>query len=186
MKNTLTDWVIATVPRTGSRFLQDRIYQHTGLTIERIYETRPVGKQYISIARDPKDIMKSTLSMIRHQDKQLGIAKRDIGEKFAVMKYTDDYLFYSENSDIVLDFNLLTEFPFETTCAIAKILGVEIITDKYENSLKDSLEPRYMITAKNVDEYKEAEKEVDLLNLSDFEEAYKTLLLRSMSLSSDL
>lgn len=181
-KYKLKDWAIVTVPRTGSHFLQERIYQHTGLTIERIYEQRPNDKKIITIARDPIEIVKSSMAMIRHQDQKLGLGKRDIGEQNAIFQYTSDYLYFAEKSDIVVDFNKLILDPFETTCAIAKILNIKIINKKYENNLKDSINPRYLVTSKNVPEYQEISSEVGLLDLSKFQEAYIKLLSKSIAL----
>jgi hypothetical protein len=194
--NIIKDWAIVTVPRTGSHYLQERIFVHTGHIVLKYHEPKPQTWGYaieglldnnarfwigleidqlkmITIARDPKDLIISDIAMAikqKHRNfEDISLLKiKDIQDR--VNEYCDHYIKLLNYSTIIIDYDQLVSYPFEITCHIANLLNIKIITEKYKTNLKDR--DGYMVSSKNVSDYDVIKVAVDQVDLSKIYEAY--------------
>lgn len=213
----LKDWVIVTVPRVGSHYLQERIFVHTNKTLILKYH-EPIlqkwgyanpglleqGQRYwsgldmdnlkvITVARNPKDLIISDIAMalnrhIKIKDEELrenylqsykqGIDSERIQDR--VDKYTEDYIKLESLSSIIINYNDLVSSPYEITCAIANRIGVEIITNEYKPVQLDK--NKFLVSSKNIPEYEVAQEAIEKVDLSKFDEAYKKIKSKCISL----
>lgn len=204
----IKDWAIVTVPRVGSHYLQERIFQHTGKLIVKYHEPKPQTWGYaingllksnnrfwsgldvdklkiITIVRDPKDLLTSHVSLsIKQKDKRFTMDDNSTLNldhlKDLVEKYRDHYIELEETSTIVIHYNQLTSSPFEVTSAVAKSLGIDIVTDKYQTNLLDS--EGYAVSSKQLSQYDDVKNVINDMDLSDFYQAYNKILSRVITL----
>lgn len=227
----LKDWVIITIPRVGSHYLQQRIFCHTKKTLVLKYH-EPIMQKWghanpgllgqgqsfwsgldvdnlkvITIARNPKDLLTSDIAMaikeivdrfyknniekkspydfVREELRQQYLEsypERFESEKIQdrVNKYTEDYIKLESISNIVIDYNDLVSYPYEVTCAIANRIGIEIITNEYKPVNLDT--NKFLVSSKDIPEYEVAQKIVEKVDLSKFDEAYEKIKSKCISL----
>lgn len=205
--NIVKDWAIVTVPRTGSHYLQERIFAHTGHIVLKYHEPKPQTWGYaiegllnnnarfwsgleidqlkmITIARDPKDLLTSDIVMsIKQKHKNFEdislIKVEDIKNK--AEEYCNHYIKLLDQSRIIIDYDQLISLPFEVTCYIAQNLGIKILNDKYKTNLKDHANG-YVVSSKNTPEYDIIKEIIKKVDLSDFYKIYNKMLLKSIIL----
>jgi hypothetical protein len=205
--NIVKDWAIVTVPRTGSHYLQERLFVHTGHVVLKYHEPKPqtwgyaiggllnnnarfwsgleIGQlKMITIARDPKDLLISDITMAikqKHRNfEDISLLQiKDIQDR--ANQYCDHYTKLSSQSKIIVDYDQLVSYPFETTCHIANLLNIKIITEKYKTKLKD-YKNGYMVSSKNASGYDVIKEAVDQVDLFKFYEAYDKIKSKCISL----
>lgn len=204
----IKDWAIVTLPRVGSHYLQERIFAHTGKLIVKYHEPKPQTWGYaikgllkrnnrfwsglevdklklITIVRDPKDLLISHIALsIKQKDTRFvmedNFSLNLDNIKGLIDKSCKQYLELEEISSIVIDYNQLVLFPFEITSAVANILEIDIITDKYETRLADS--EGYSVSSKELPQYDDVKNVINDMDLSDFYQAYNKILSRAITL----
>lgn len=204
----IKDWAITTVPRVGSHYLQERIFQHTGKLIVKYHESKPQTWGYaikgllkrnnrfwsglevdklklITIVRDPKDLLTSHIALSIKQKDTRFVMDDDFSLnldniKGLIDKSCEQYIELEKISTIVIGYDQLVSFPFEVTLAVANILGIDIITDKYETRLEDS--EGYSVSSKELPQYNNIKNVINDMDLSDFYQAYNKILSRVITL----
>ncbi len=204
----IKDWAITTVSRVGSHYLQERIFQHTGKLIVKYHEPKPQTWGYaikgllnrnnrfwsglevdklkmITIVRDPKDLLTSHIALSIKQKDTRFVMDDDFSLnldniKGLIDKSCEQYIELEKISTIVIGYDQLVSFPFEVTLAVANILGIDIITDKYETRLEDSA--GYSVSSKELPQYNDIKNLINDMDLSDFYQAYNKILSRVITL----
>jgi len=180
------DYSIVTIPRVGSNYFQDRIFQHTGVFVQRFHNLQ--DNKMITIARDPIELMTSELTMRAFYDKavmdriQTSEWKENVLENFNTHLSGIDDMTLVDRFDIVIDYRNLIDFPFETTKAVCDIIGLEIINTEYVNNLKDYTEHNHILSSKRVDEYQEIKTHIQAMDLSKMYKIYDALLARCITI----
>jgi ABC-type sulfate transport system substrate-binding protein len=88
--------------------------------------------------------------------------------------------------DIVIDYNSLVEFPFETTRTVCDMIGLEIINTEYVDNLRDYTEHKHILSSKRVDEYQEIKTHIQSMDLSRMYKIYDALLARCIGVTGTL
>ena len=169
-------YVILTFPRCGSHYLQQLIYQKTGLFIEKTHHISEInGRSVISIVRNPQDTFRSMATMKRYysEDKNIGIG-------LPLKGYVEFYDYIMDNSDILISYDDLVSMPDKVLNAVAKHIGLEVNDMKYQNVLFDQPQYKHLVSSKISDEY----ETIDLskFDTSKCEIAYKNALLQCIAI----
>ena len=177
------DYSIVTLPRVGSNYLQDRIFQHTGIFVQKYHKVQ--DNNMITIVRDPIELLTSELAMGVFYDPE-GKKINDKQKKLWEVELQRDYMKYLSDSDdmdiiddfhTVIDYRTLAAFPYETTQAICSIMGIEIIQRDYTNTrLRDYSEHKHIISSKKVSQYDEINAHLKTMDLSRMYEFYHKML----------
>ena len=184
------DYSIVTLPRVGSNYFQDRIFQHTGVLVQRFHHVQ--DNKMITIARDPIDLLTSELSMRAHYDKTIIDKIQTTQWKETVLDNFNTYLSGSDNMalvdrfEIVIDYKSLIEFPFETTRTVCDVIGLEIIKQEYVDNLRDYTEHNHLLSSKKVEQYKQMKEYVLEMDLSQMYRFYDALLEKSIGITGIL
>jgi hypothetical protein len=183
------EYSIVTLPRVGSHYIQDRILQHTGLLVKRHLSLQ--DNKMITIVRDPVEVLTSDLTRKCFYDTSnstLSMITNDILRTESLNCYAK-YFTGIDDMDVIdrfytiIDYRNLTEFPFETTKALAKKMNVEVINEKYENGhIKDNPNDRHIVSSKNVKEYDMIKKYVESTDLSKVYDVYNAMLDRCLKI----
>jgi len=172
------DYSIVTVPRVGSHYLQERLWQHTGAFIEKHHGM--VEGKIITLARDPKDLMISDLAMNLFYKKD---AEVDLfTTNFRIDAYADLYESLLD-SEIIVDYDDLILYPFETTKAVANALDIGIIDEEYESTLTDQPEISHLVSSKNTDEYAFIQDFISQCDLSRLYEIHNRMLSKAIDIN---
>ena len=184
------DYSIVTIPRVGSNYFQDRMLQHTGVFIRRYHNLQ--DNKMITIVRDPIELMTSELTMRAFYDKTIMDKIHTPEWKESVLKNFNTYLSGIDDMtivdrfDIVIDYNSLIEFPFETTRTVCDMIGLEIINTEYVDNLRDYTEHKHILSSKRVDEYQEIKTHIQSMDLSRMYKIYDALLARCIGVTGTL
>lgn len=180
------EYSIVTAPRVGSYYLQDRILQHTGIYIKKYHNHK--NNKMITIVRDPVDMLTSKLAMTAFYDKN----NETINHIRSSKENTKDLEEYLDSLDranldtdfyIVIDYRDLIDHPFETTKAVANILNLPIINEKYkEGNIKELSDKSHLITSKKVSDYEEIKSYVEQLDLSKLYDFYNKALTKCINI----
>ena len=170
---------IVTIPRTGSHYLQERLLQHTGVLIHKHHNAQPT--KVITIARDPKHTIASDLSMASffrgHYD------EKDIT---ATIDAVHELYKYVSQADIIIDYEDLVNFPYQTTKALAEAIGITMKTDAYRTKILDDPKNGHVISSKNLKEYPKILKLLDSYDLSELYELYGQMLNKAISVDNSI
>lgn len=176
------------MPRVGSHYLQERIYQHTGLFIEKSHFLQT--NKMITIARDPVEFLTSELSMMHHFDTQNTILN-NITDQARLTPWLKEYAgHFTKLNDmdiiddfyIIVDYKTLIDFPLETSKAIAKKMNIDIVTENYEIGKIVEREPGHILSSKNVKDYSLIKECVEKTDLSDVYDIYNAMLSKSIEI----
>jgi hypothetical protein len=143
------EYVLLTFPRCGSHYLQQLIYQKTGLFIRKTHHISEVGNRHIiSIIRSPEDTFRSMTTMKRFytENKAMGIG-------VPIDSYVEFYEHLIDNASILVDYEDLVSKPDKVVAAIAKHLNLEVMDVEYKDVLFDKPQHKYLVTSKKSDEY---------------------------------
>jgi hypothetical protein len=170
------DYVLLTFPRSGSHYLQQLIYQKTGLFIEKTHYLSEVeNRQIISIVRNPEDTFRSLAAMNKHyaKDKSIGIG-------LPLAEYVSFHKYALENSSILIDYDDLINRPNELVKAMASRFNLDVKDNEYKNVLFDQPDHEHLVSSKKSDEY----YKIDLskFNLFESNESYTKALLKCISI----
>jgi hypothetical protein len=166
---------IVTIPRTGSHYLQERLLQHTGVLIHKYHEEQPT--KIITIARDPKDTLASDLSMSsffhgNYNDRTIHATIRTVYKLYK----------YISKADIIIDYDDLVNFPYETTKALADALGVDMKTDIYKTKILDDPKNGHMISSKNFGEYQDIRTRLDSYEIPGLYDIYHKMVEKAIDI----
>jgi len=152
------NYVLLTFPRSGSHYLQQLIYQKTGLFIEKTHHISEInGRAIISIIRNPKDTFKSLATMNKHFS-----LNKDIGIGLPIEDYVSFHKYLIENSIILVDYDDLVSAPDKVVVGIAKLLGLDLNNMEYQDVLIDQPHYQHLVSSKISEEY-------DKIDLSKFD-----------------
>jgi hypothetical protein len=146
----------------------------------------------ITIVKDPIELMTSELTMRAFYDKTIMDKIHTPEWKESVLKNFNTYLSGVDDMtivdrfDIVIDYNSLIEFPFETTRTVCDMIGLEIINTEYVDNLRDYTEHKHILSSKRVDEYQEIKKHIQSMDLSRMYKIYDALLARCIGVTGTL
>jgi hypothetical protein len=143
------DYVLLTFPRSGSHYLQQLIYQKTGLFIEKTHHISEVENRHIiSIVRNPEDTFRSLAAMNKHyaKDKSIGIG-------LPLAEYVTFHKYALENSSMLIDYDDLINRPNKLVKAIASRLNLDVKDNDYKNVLFDQPDHEHLVSSKVSDEY---------------------------------
>jgi hypothetical protein len=167
------DYIIVTIPRTGSHYLYELIKQFTGVNILKSHEIQP-DKKMISIARDPYNSFVSDSAMHHHYHGNFNF------DDF------DHYLALGKNllsdAEIIIDYEDLINKPYQVVEYLSKILDIQIINDKYENNLKDQPKYKHLVTSTISESYNKAKESIKDIDLSEHYEVYNKMLDRCVKI----
>lgn len=179
---TNMSYSIVTLPRVGSNYLQDRILQHTGVFVERFHTLQ--DNKMITIARDPVEMLTSEVAMRYFYDTSSTTLDKIVNDNLRQF-WLDEYTKYFTGVDdlgivdkfaIIIDYDRLINFPVETIKAVAKRMDLEIITEDYQNKLKDYTEHGHILSSKKVEGYEMIRKYIEQTDLSDMYAIYNKML----------
>ena len=186
----INDYSIVTLPRVGSNYFQDRIFQHTGVLVQRFH--RAQSNKMITIARDPKELLTSEISMRAFYDKTILDKMQTTKWTESVIENFNTYLSGIDNMtlidrfDIVIDYKTLIDFPFETTRTVCDMIGLDIINEQYVDNLKDYTEHNHILSSKKVQEYDQIGQYVSNLDLTEMYKFYDALLAKCVGVTGIL
>lgn len=168
--------VLLTFPRSGSHYLQQLIYQKTGLFIEKTHHISEVNDRHIiSIVRKPEDTFRSMATMKRFfdDDKHIGIG-------LPLKDYVDFYDYVIDHASILIDYDDLVSSPDKVVKAIAKRLNLEVNDMEYQDVLVDQPHYKHLVSSKTSEEY----HKIDLskFELFDCNMAYADAILNSITI----
>jgi len=168
------DYVLLTFPRSGSHYLQQLIYQKTGLFIEKTHHIFEVnGRSIISIIRKPEETFRSMATMKRYysEDKHIGIG-------LPLKGYVEFYDYIMDNSDILVSYDDLISTPDKLLNAVAKHIGLEVNDMEYQNVLFDQPHYKHLVSSKVSDEY----NTIDLskFNMTECNRSYNSAMLQTI------
>lgn len=167
---------IATVQRSGSHYLSELLFQHTGLMISKYHEAQE--DKMITITRDPYDVLCSQLTMELLYKDQVR-SKEDIEE---LIEYNAQLAETFMDADVIINYEDLVLRPYETTKALAKIMNLKINSDTYKNRLSDIPEEMYLVSSKTNENYGKVRQIVKQFDLSRMYEVHNKMLLKAMPL----
>jgi hypothetical protein len=175
------EYTIVTIPRTGSHFLQNLIYQKIYGYVEKTHTFPKQHKNIITIARDPKDTILSELAM--NHNYGLPITERNI------LIRRNNYILLGKKlynkAKIIIDYNDLIDYPNEVIKYIAKDMKSPYRDIEYKDDLKDNLEDNYLVSSKNNKHYTELKPLVDSLDFTKEYEVYHKMLSRAIKVQTD-
>jgi hypothetical protein len=168
------DYSVVTVQRTGSHYLVELIFQYTGIQIKKYHE--PQDGKMITIVRDPRDTVCSQLTMeLLHKD------------KIETIDYINHLVEYNAclyesllDADIIIDYNDLINYPYETTKAMLDIMELKMNDAVYLNRLIDREQDNYWVSSKVSKDYKQVQDIVDTVDLSRMIEVCNKMLLKAI------
>jgi hypothetical protein len=180
------EYSICTVPRVGSFYLQDRILQHTGVYIKKYHSFK--DNKMITVARDPIDMLTSKLAMTAFYDKNNETVdhirnSQDNTADLNIYLNSLNKVDMAEDFYIVVDYNDLINYPFETTVAITGMMNLSIVNNDYkENTIREYPENSHIISSKKVAEYEEIKSYVKKLDLSPLYDIYNKALTKCIKI----
>jgi hypothetical protein len=168
-KNVNLEYSIVTLPRVGSFYLQDRIFQHTGVYVKKYHSVK--NNKMITIARDPVEALTSKLAMTVFYDKSNETINEIRSNK--ITKDIEEYIDGAKKVNVEKDFHAIIDYkdlidrPLATTEAIANIMGLEIVSKDYEmNKIQEYKRISHIVSSRRVEEYAEIRHYVQNLDLS--------------------
>lgn len=165
---------IITYPRSGTHYLQNLVLAYSSKEIKFSHYQVTEDSFIITIARDPFDSIQSHIAMSRYYNPET-YTKNDYIEYYA-----DLYKYLYHNSDLVIDYNDLINFPEETTKMICDLLGFKKNQSDYKTSVnKSSIE--YLVSSKTVKEYNE--KYFKIEDVANCYDEYRNLLSKAQRVS---
>jgi hypothetical protein len=180
-----SEYSICTLPRVGSFYLQDRIFQHTGVYIKKYHSLK--NNKMITIIRDPFDMLTSKLAMTvfyEKDDKTINDIKNN-----KITKDLEEYLSFINQVDIsshpfiFIDYEDLTIKPIETIQALASIINLPIINKNYkENTIKDYAEYSHLVSSKKSEQYEEIKSYVEAMDLSNLYDFYDKTIAKCIKI----
>ena len=182
MVKLIVEHLIVTIPRTGSNYLQNLIYQKIDCLyyVEKTHKFPEEHKNIITIVRDPKDTIISELAM--NHSYGLPITERKILDR------RNNYILlgkklYNE-AKIIIDYNDLINYPNEVIKYIAKDMKRPYKDIDYKNDLKDTEDKSYLVTSKNTPYYTKFKLLIDTLNFNRSYEVYHKLLSKAINVQT--
>jgi uncharacterized protein YktB (UPF0637 family) len=166
------EYVILTFPRCGSHYLQQLIYQKTGLFIRKTHHISEVdNRTVISIIRKPEDTFRSMATMKRHYSKD-----KNIGIGLPLKGYVEFYDYLIKNSEILINYDDLISSPDKVLSALAKQIGLTVNNMEYQDVLFDKPQYNYLVSSKTSDDY----YNIDLskFDMLDCNKAYNSAMLQ--------
>lgn len=152
------EYVLLTFPRSGSHYLQQLIYQKTGLFIEKTHHIAEVkNRKIISIIRKPEDTFRSISVMDRFYSDN-----KDIGIGLPIDNYVLFYDYLINNSLMLIDYEDLVFKTDKLIKSISYYLGLKLNSMKYEDVLVDQPHYKHLVSSKISEEY-------DKVDLSKFD-----------------
>lgn len=143
------EYVLLTFPRSGSHYLQQLIYQKTGLFIEKTHHISEVGNRHIiSIIRKPEDTFRSIATMDRFFS-----GNKDIGIGLPLDDYCSFYDYLIDTASILIDYDDLVSAPEKVVKSIAKHLNLDVNDMEYQDILFDQPHYKHLVSSKTSDEY---------------------------------
>jgi hypothetical protein len=170
------DYVLLTFPRSGSHYLQQLIYQKTGLFIEKTHHISEInGRSVISIIRKPEDTFRSMATMKRFFEDN-----KNVGIGLPIKGYVEFYEYLIDNASILVDYDDLVSYPDKLVKSIAKHICIEVNNMEYQDVLYDQPRYKHLVSSKKSDEY----YTIDLSKFNLFEpnESYAKALLECISI----
>jgi hypothetical protein len=141
--------ILLTFPRCGSFYLQQLIYQNTGIMLPKTHIIEESDLKFpISIIRNPKDSIKSMIAMELHYNKDY---KFDIN--ILTNFYIDLISYLINNESFLIKYDDLLKNSNEVTKAVCSFLGENIEGVSYKNVLVDMKEYKHLISSKKSDMY---------------------------------
>jgi hypothetical protein len=179
----IVNHLIVTIPRTGSHFLHNLIYQKIDYRyyVEKTHTFPKQHKNVITTARDPKDAILSDLTM----NKNAGLSVTEVN----VFGHINNYVslgkkLYNE-AKIIIDYNDLINYPNEVIKYIAKDMQRPYKDIEYKDDLKDNLENNYLVSSKNNKHYTELKPLIDSLDFTKAYEVYHKMLSKAIKIKTD-
>jgi len=170
------DYVLLTFPRSGSHYLQQLIYQKTGLFIEKTHHISEInGRSVISIIRKPEDTFRSMVAM----DKYF-VNNPDVGIGLPIDDYVSFYKYITDLSEILVSYDDLVSYPEKILRSIAKRLSLDVNDMEYQDVLVDQPHYKHLVSSKTYDQY----EKIDLSKFNMFEpnESYVKALRECISI----
>lgn len=168
--------VILTFPRCGSHYLQQLIYQKTGLFIKKTHHiTKFKNKKIISIIRNPEDTFKSMVAMQRHYG-----SDQLTGFGLPVREYQEFYEYLMSKDAILINYEDLVSKPDEVVKAVAKRLWLPVNDIKYQNFLFDQPQHKHLISSKTSKGYEKIN--LSKFDLSGCNDIYRRALLKCITI----
>ena len=164
---------IVTIPRTGSHYLQERLLQHTGVLIHKYHDPQPT--KIITIARDPKDTLASDLAMSSFFNGTYNdmIIHETIRSSLKLYKYISQ-------AEIIIDYDDLINFPYETTKALANAIGAKMEVHTYKTKILDDPKNGHVISSKNLEEYQKIRTRLDSYEIPAIYDIYNKMLAKAI------
>ena len=180
IKYPTSEYSIVTIPRTGSHYLQDRIEQHTGVYVKRSHELQ--NNKMITVIRDPIDFLSSYVAMDALYYKGGSLDHFfSYPERYCFSNwFTDNDIDIVDNFDIIVKYESLTNFPFETITKIAEKMSIEIIENRYKNNSVDRPHMNHVVSSKNIEGYDKIRQIIEEQDLSRTYEVYNKFLERAI------
>jgi hypothetical protein len=175
---------LLTYYRSGSHFFEGALYQKIGYRIDRSHsiadvvdENKIKNKKIITIIRDPKEALRSTLSI----QAQRGIPITYNRTNFEVSNYAMIYDFLFNYADHIIDFNDLINHTDVVVDKTLKFLNIETKDDANFSieEFNKLVSPKYTPSSKNIPVYNDINFETSNIGLCYYE--YNRILKRKIS-----
>jgi hypothetical protein len=166
---------IVTYPRSGSNYLQNLLFNHSGNHIKFTHKTDNSDHTIITIARDPFESIHSYVTMRKHYHPNEGYEKRYNNE------YIEMYNFLYVNANIVINYKDLTQSPIRVVEEISSILKFKKSFNNFSLP-SDNKELSYLLSSKTSHEYKN--EHFKIKDVHDCYDSYKKLLSKSLDLTN--
>ena len=143
------DPILLTFPRCGSFYLQQLVYQNTGIMLPKTHLLEESDLKFpISIIRNPKDSIKSMIAMELHYNKEY---------KFEINSLTNFYInlnkYLINNESLLIKYDDLLNSPDKVTKEVCLFLGKHIKGVSYKDVLVDCKEYKHLVSSKKSDMY---------------------------------
>lgn len=163
--------IILTFPRSGSHYLRALMSQKLTIKAEYSHEAKDAKGIVITIARDPRDSLQSSIAMMKEFNREEKVPD-------GIHYYTDLYRFLYNRANIVIDYNTLITDPDKVINCLSDVLTKPIIETTYVDNIKDDLPGNYLVTSTTSNHYKK--DHLRTFNLNSAYSAYNLLLSRKI------
>jgi len=176
-KSKLTDICMVTFPRSGVNYFAEFFYQLTGLYLPRSHEPMSaMGKQMISIVRNPVDTIASATAMYLTTNSHL--TTEQVAESFSRQYYTFYNKILNSGPNVVIDYEKFIERPMDVLISFIKYLDIEYDVVEYNDQLENHDD--YVVSSKSSIIYEDTLNYIKTLDLTLHTKEYELALARTV------
>jgi hypothetical protein len=170
--------LLVTVPRMGSHFLREYLYQTTDINLNLSHSVPYKNTKFLTVARDPKESFISSLTITKHYSPGVDLSNPNK----VLEKQTNLYRHIFQTADIIIDYNDLINRTEDLKKYLVMRLKGESNNKEYRNTLADHTPTKYLVTSQTSEHYDEAKAVADTLDFSSFNAIHTKMLSKKIDL----